>query len=567
MNTTVPAITLFPEILPGNNALAVLVVLFMLLLSSVLIRRKTNQMWLSVIGYMWKVPAPIQRKYTTNNRQISDEHSNKFHPRLRTIFQQLDCIAPRFTLRHGDIEILDSPTDFYEGLKERIASAQNRIFLSSLYVGKAQTELVECLDKALEKKPSLTVSILTDALRGTREAPENTCSALLMVPLVEKFGKHRVDIRMYHTPHLSGLQKTFTPKRLNETYGLQHMKLYGFDDEIILSGANLSQDYFTDRQDRYYVFRSAKLTDYYWKIHSAIALVSYQVINTNKLKQGFRLTWPTSNKSCEPHMNVQRFLSDTSHMLEPLLTQHELSKWDEFNDQDEFDTIVYPVSQFTPLFHAQNDMLTEKPAVLRLLLFLDLPKIQWWFTAGYFNMLPDILERLVNGKAKGSVITASPKANSFYKSAGVSYYIPEAYLLFAKRFLELVHRMGKDALITVYEWQNGVVNTPGGWLYHAKGLWVTVPDEKEPSITVVGLSNYTKRAYLLDLESNAIIITKDEALKHAMKAEIENLMTHANKLELKDFEKPKDEAHAHVENERHILMGVQLAVKLLGGRL
>lgn len=26
------------------------------------------------------------------------------------------------------------------------------------------------------------------------------------------------------------------PKRINEGWGLQHMKLYGFDDEIILSG-------------------------------------------------------------------------------------------------------------------------------------------------------------------------------------------------------------------------------------------------------------------------------------------------------------------------------------------
>ena len=26
------------------------------------------------------------------------------------------------------------------------------------------------------------------------------------------------------------------PKRINEGWGLQHMKLYGFDDEILLSG-------------------------------------------------------------------------------------------------------------------------------------------------------------------------------------------------------------------------------------------------------------------------------------------------------------------------------------------
>lgn len=41
---------------------------------------------------------------------------------------------------------------------------------------------------------------------------------------------------MYHTPNLTGLRKEYIPKRINEGWGLQHMKLYGIDDEIILSG-------------------------------------------------------------------------------------------------------------------------------------------------------------------------------------------------------------------------------------------------------------------------------------------------------------------------------------------
>lgn len=41
---------------------------------------------------------------------------------------------------------------------------------------------------------------------------------------------------MYHTPNLTGLKKKYVPKRINEGWGLQHMKLYGVDDEIIMSG-------------------------------------------------------------------------------------------------------------------------------------------------------------------------------------------------------------------------------------------------------------------------------------------------------------------------------------------
>jgi CDP-diacylglycerol--glycerol-3-phosphate 3-phosphatidyltransferase len=120
-----------------------------------------------------------------------------------------------------------------------------------LYIGKTEHELVflpaplhwtliDCvqistLQQALRAKPKLKLSILTDALRGTRESPNPSCASLL-APLVSEFGSERVEIRMYHTPNLTGLRKKYIPKRINEGWGLQHMKLYGVDDEIIISG-------------------------------------------------------------------------------------------------------------------------------------------------------------------------------------------------------------------------------------------------------------------------------------------------------------------------------------------
>ena len=76
--------------------------------------------------------------------------------------------------------------------------------------------------------------MLTDFLRGTRETPQPSCATLL-AGLVKEFPR-RVEVRMYHTPNLAGLRKAMIPNRINEGWGLQHMKLYGFDDEIIMSG-------------------------------------------------------------------------------------------------------------------------------------------------------------------------------------------------------------------------------------------------------------------------------------------------------------------------------------------
>lgn len=529
------------------------------------------------------------RPYATNNPALSEAIQQLFHPRLTTVMQQLDALAPRFTMNGENIHILTLPLEFYSTLKTKIASAKSRVFLSSLYVGKTETELVQCLHDALAANDDLKVYVLTDALRGTREAPHAPSLASLLVPLVEKFGTHRVDIRMYHTPHLHGFKKSLAPKRVNELFGLQHMKLYGFDNEIMLSGANLSEDYFTDRQDRYYLFKDTMLTDYYFRIHSAIASLLYQVATVAKphSHQNFRFTWPLRNALCEPDLNLHRFIADSSQILEPILKQLTLGSFETYEDvhDDAFDTVIYPVSQFTPLFPPNIDVSTEKPAILRILSFLDSAKVKWWFTAGYFNMLPQIQERILEGQALGVLITASQKANSFYKSSGVSYYIPEAYLLIAKKFLEEIKKRGKDSFIKLYEWQNGVVNTPGGWSYHAKGIWVSVPEENKPSITVIGSSNYTKRAYTLDLESNAVVITKNEGLKQRMKAEIDNLLTHAQELTLEDFkpklqdkDKPEPRLDAQgdpieipdvyaVDADRRISYGVHLALKFFGGKL
>ena len=87
----------------------------------------------------------------------------------------------------------------------------------------------------MNDRSDLKVSFLTDALRGTRETPDPSCASLL-ASLVSDFGPERVEVRMFHTPNLHGLKKRFIPTRINEGWGLQHMKLYGFDDEIILSG-------------------------------------------------------------------------------------------------------------------------------------------------------------------------------------------------------------------------------------------------------------------------------------------------------------------------------------------
>ncbi|KAF7719596.1 Phospholipase D/nuclease [Penicillium ucsense] len=480
---------------------------------------------------------------------------------------ELDRIAPRFEVPASQITILDSPTNFYSTLKSKIRNAKRRIYLSTLYIGKTEYELIETISDALRDNPNLQVSILTDALRGTRETPNPSCASLLC-SLVSKYGADRVDIRMFHTPNLTGLRKKWIPKRINEGWGLQHMKLYGVDDEIILSGANLSEDYFTNRLDRYHVFQSKGLTDYFAGVHHGVCSLSFQVLPDPHNSSGYLLDWPTANAGPSPLDDPERFVESASNTLRPLI---QASQKTSATFASSNKTFVYPVAQFTPLL--KPDSSTEFPAVTNILrLLAEAPAFsgaRWLFTAGYFNIHPELSSLLISSTSRGTtnpsttrgtVLTASPWANGFYGSPGVSGMLPAAYTHLSARFLDRVAAAQATNFIQLKEWRRGTVGKPDGWTYHAKGLWVTLPCEENPSLTFVGSSNYTKRSYSLDLEVGAVVVTNDQDLKQRLGQETQWLQNDSKQISREDL----------MRTERRVGWNVRLAmwiVEKVGGAL
>lgn len=432
---------------------------------------------------------------------------------LGGITAELDKIAPRIDIRADQIKVLEGPKEFYETLKAKIRGAKRRIYLSTLYIGKSEHELISTIrDALLHNGSDLKVSILTDALRGTRESPDASCASLL-AKLVAEF-PDRVEIRMYHTPNLTGLRKRIVPKRINEGWGLQHIKLYGADDELILSGANLSSDYFTNRQDRYHVFSSKRVTDYFAKIHSAVCSVSFLLLPEAN-SATYVLTWPSSNPAPSPLIDPQAYISATTSLLRPLSSPAEKPIPPA---PAPLTTSIYPLLSHPPTLN------TELPALQSLFSSSDIAS--YTFTAGYFNPHPLITSSLLACSSKprstpGKILTASPLANGFYNSPGISGLLPPAYSHLSLSFL----RAGQNANIQLREWQRGAVGQPDGWTYHAKGLWLTLTPPQPshppppPSITIIGSSNYTQRSYTLDLEIGALVVTQDATLRQQWKRE------------------------------------------------
>lgn len=343
--------------------------------------------------------------------------------------------------------------------------------------------------------------------------------------------------------------------------------------------ANLSKDYFTNRVDRYHVFASKQLAEYYARIHHAVCQLSFQVLPNSAQLGGYDLVWPTSNGSCSPLDNPESFITHASSKLHPLIQPNRQEKrLPPIRDSDQ--TFVYPVAQFTPLL--KPDTSTEFPAVssiLRLLVSATAFKdSRWLFTAGYFNIHPALSELLIQStshipttttqqqqqptstKTQGTVLTASPWANGFYGSSGVSGMLPAAYTHLSAKFLDRVAEAQRTNSINLKEWRRGTVGEPGGWTYHAKGLWITLPNDKYPSLTFVGSSNYTKRSYSLDLEVGALVVTSDDQLKKRLGEESEWLQSDAQLVSRDDLRR----------TERRVGWNVRLAmwiVEKVGGAL
>ncbi|MCJ1382914.1 CDP-diacylglycerol--glycerol-3-phosphate 3-phosphatidyltransferase [Xylographa soralifera] len=500
---------------------------------------------------------------------------------LGGITTELDRLAPRIDLRADQIEILEGPSDFYNTLKNKIKLAKKRIYLSTLYIGKSEHELVSCIQQALQQNKDLKVSILTDALRGTRETPEPSCASLLS-PLVVDF-PDQVEIRMYHTPNLTGLRKRFIPKRINEGWGLQHMKLYGIDNEVILSGANLSSDYFTNRQDRYHMFSSKRVADYFARIHYTMCRVSF-LLEPSITSGKYRLVWPGDNAAPSPLEDPKSYVAATTELFKPLIATSTPSQAPSSSQNTAFNTAIFP------LLILPRSLNNELPA-LQSLLSTPLPYgASYFFTAGYFNPDPAITASLLAASSNlqassdnqspisTTVLTASPWANGFYGSKGVSGMLPPAYTLLSRRFLHAATQTAPGA-VTLREWRRGTVGLMDGWTYHAKGLWLTLPSPATsrtqktdksamatpppslgPSVTIIGSSNYTVRSYSLDVEVGAIVVTTNSGLQERLRKEEENLLRYSKVVTEEDLK----------GGERRVGWRVRVAmwiVRIAGGSL
>ncbi|KAJ9122330.1 hypothetical protein QFC22_001751 [Naganishia vaughanmartiniae] len=514
-------------------------------------------------------PAYSQRLYnSTPGTSIVTRSPPIFdNPYIDKLKDELTLTQPCFGVRGDEVEVLFEPQDFHKRLLHIIRNAKRRITISTLYIGVEQQELVgklrvaalsfiEAVREALTNSSTLKVTFISDLLRGTREPFPEPSTATLLLTLVAEF-PDRVEAYFYRSPKLRGLMEKLVPRRFDEGWGLWHCKWYGADDEVIFTGANLSDSYFTNRQDRYYHLRNAPIIlSYLQSLLRLYSSYSYRLhpnpppsASPHHLMPLARGADPDRNPG-SPGANQKAALLWREPSIHPrafapharaTITAFQKS-WREMKRgrRIDIDTWIWPMVQAGVLGIQEEEQGVDK--VLKAARDIEdawrdggggqvSDRVMVDLTSGYFGLYKKYKEAVLDSRAAYKIIAASPEshvycyqANGFYKSRGVSHLIPEGYTLLESRFHRDLVKRGRDwdeqsqTGIELTEW-----NRPG-WTYHAKGIWLsetskTSPSTPKPIGTFIGSSNLSTRSLKLDVELSNMILTTSPSLQKALGAE------------------------------------------------
>jgi CDP-diacylglycerol--glycerol-3-phosphate 3-phosphatidyltransferase len=145
------------------------------------------------------------------------------------------------------------------------------------------------------------------------------------------------------------------------------------------------------------------------------------------------------------------------------------------------EALVVPLIQMG-MFNIHNDR------DFNIYLYSHLPlKSKLYLATSYFNITEEYAKELIDNKRNDTeihLLTASPQANGFYGSRGISRYVPAGYTENEREFVERAEeKCANDGQIQMLEYYRSQ------WTYHAKGLWL-YDDTNHPILTCIGSPNF-----------------------------------------------------------------------------
>ena len=460
-------------------------------------------------------------------RRASSRSFDDAHRRLSPLARAIPLNASEAKVR-----LLRDPTEFYETLLASITRARRHISLSALYLGTDALEqrLVARLDEALTSQPELTVRLLFDGSRALRKSRESGASTVsLLLPLLRKHGPDRIELHLCTMPAARRAAKLSS--LLGEVAGVCHVKAFVADDEVIVTGANLSTEYFRDRQDRYvHIGHGRGVAEWYHGLVEALGRCA------DTVEAGATpASEPTANYALRPAQHPHDQWRD---VLERLVQPPAAAAQEGAAPHD---TYVFPTIQCGPVgmdhdarvVHAALDSVPAD-GVVRL-------------ATAYLNPPPPLISALAGAAPRGevSILTAHRDSHGFQSARGLLSYVVDCYVYIESQQLRPALQAASQAAASAASattattkmapaaaarYDERPVQIQGyrreGWTYHAKGLWVA-PSASEPCfLSIAGSSNFGRRSFERDLEAQMVILSEEPDLRAALDEEWARLCAH-----------------------------------------
>lgn len=497
-------------------------------------------------------------------------------------FEWLRFCAPQFKVDGDNIQVLYTPKSFHCKLKQEASKARKRIVLAALYLGtgELEKELIQAvIGVAKLTKNQVKVDILLDCVRGSRGLVN---SKTMLKQLMEQYkDSGNLQIALYHTPKLRGMLKSCLPGRYNEIVGVAHLKAFIFDDTLIISGANLSNDYFENRQDRYVVCKDCPdLAAYFYDIVSTVSKFSFILDSDQNLK--LNSDWKHhpykgdyDSFTAEAHNIIQELIKplndecggrkernyvtnkgrnigffgrlyNMSIMTVRYLSTMIMTIFGIQTSKEHLapvkETVLEcdkpPISQTTESTQIENSEVKELGSKSRKLDTWIYPTVQM----GLFGIRQDevVTEMLMKFFPKGSInyftsgyFNVTDEYCDLILKNEADYKIilaaPEANGFYGSsgmsRFIPAVYvQLCKvfQNKVQDYRRKDGISlfeYCRKGWTFHGKGMWSYMPGESLPSMTMIGSPNFGFRSVNRDLEAQLVIVTKNEKLRKQLHKE------------------------------------------------
>lgn len=478
---------------------------------------------------------------------------------------------PTFPLesRHfGDL-LSKSPHEFHSTLCTLIRNAKERVYIASLYVGpaacpnqqKEEAELLTALSEASSE--GVSIKVVLDQNRALRPVPvqsdqeklKATDNVTTRTTSSAEAVSNAIQRSIYLFQVLSSPYDMILPNPLNEVAGVFHIKIYVIDDQLILSGANLANEYFCDRLDRYLQICEGGngLVDFYATLvdilcrHSQV-YGSRQIINGVDTNRQFDDDSNKSDTTTSPISSKDEFMKEITRHFQD---QNPLPAKDLFGPSwTTTSSSGAPTGEVVavgiPTFHApkgfwadtdETEYVTDIQATLSLLEegsriyqsdnengedntdahsiatgnCTHQPQIQ--LSSAYLNPTIDLLGTL-SKYLHVELLTAGRLSHGFKpkNQAGNKGkdWIPTVFDHLAADFLFQLPGA------KLYHWERP------GWTFHGKGIWIregrsgrSMDGDASNSggvisgdvaAAVVGSSNFGGRSFERDMESNLLLV-------------------------------------------------------------